>query len=248
VTARAIRLVAFDLDDTVWPTASVIMRAVKQWYAFLQDVAPAVTEKFSQAELGALMKAAPPEMSHDLTASRKYATRVACEESGVNPEGVVEPAFAEFAAWRSQVDDLIFCDVLPCLAQLQAKHPSVQLCAVTNGNSDISKTVLQPAGLSFSVRSEDVGKKKPDPAPYLKACELAGCGPDEVLFVGDNPVDDIAGAQHLGMRTVWINRKGVSWAEQATNVPAGVVPDEELPTLEKLPELISKWNIEAPRL
>merc|ERR1712048_603260 len=106
------------------------------------------------------------------------------------------------------------------------------MCAVTNGNSDVSRTSLKHAGLAFSVRSEDVGKKKPDPAPYMKACELAGCVPGEVLFVGDNPVDDIAGPQALGMRAVWLNRKGTSWAEEAKNLPSHVHPDAELPSLE----------------
>jgi putative hydrolase of the HAD superfamily len=182
--------------------------------------------------------------AHDLTAARKKATQLACEASGVSPDDIVEPAFSEFASWRSSVDDLLFPDVTQALLSLQQNHPTVQLCAVTNGNSDISQTALSPV-LSFSVRSEDVGAKKPDPLPFLKACELAGCLPEECLFVGDNPVDDVAGAQALGMRTVWVNRKETTWHEQADGVPHGVTPDAEVTSLAQLVSLVTSWNAEA---
>ena len=48
---RTTRLVAFDLDDTLWSTAGVIMRAVNNWYDFLKRQSPAVTDKFSLNDL-----------------------------------------------------------------------------------------------------------------------------------------------------------------------------------------------------
>jgi putative hydrolase of the HAD superfamily len=68
------------------------------------------------------------------------------------------------------------------------------------------------------------------------------------LFIGDNPVDDVVGAQALGMRTVWVNRKGTPWEEQADGVPKGVTPDAEMTSLESLPALVAQWNDEAARL
>ena len=49
----------------------------------------------------------------------------------------------------------------------------------------------------------DTGKRKPSKIPFLKAIEKIGVEPSNVLFVGDWPERDIAGAKALGMRTAF---------------------------------------------
>jgi len=51
--------------------------------------------------------------------------------------------------------------------------------------------------LSFTISNEDVRFAKPDPEIYLKAMELAGVQPDEMLVLEDNP-HGIAAAQGSG--------------------------------------------------
>ena len=41
----------------------------------------------------------------------------------------------------------------------------------------------------------DVGVSKPAAAPFLSACERSGFEPLDVVMIGDNPRDDIAGAK-----------------------------------------------------
>lgn len=53
----------------------------------------------------------------------------------------------------------------------------------------------------FVVTADDTGKKKPHRAPFELALSRLGVGPSEVLFVGDNPGRDMAGAKRMGMRT-----------------------------------------------
>ena len=53
--------------------------------------------------------------------------------------------------------------------------------------------------------SEEVGVAKPDPAIFQRALGAIGAQPAETLFVGDNPVADIGGAQQLGMLTAWVH-------------------------------------------
>ena len=45
--------------------------------------------------------------------------------------------------------------------------------------------------------------KKPAPQPFKKALREMGVEPSEVIFVGDNPDRDVAGARALGMKTAW---------------------------------------------
>jgi putative hydrolase of the HAD superfamily len=50
---------------------------------------------------------------------------------------------------------------------------------------------------------EDVGERKPSPAPFLAALEHFGVAPQEAVMVGDWPERDISGAAQLGMTTVF---------------------------------------------
>ncbi len=53
------------------------------------------------------------------------------------------------------------------------------------------------------VTFEDTGRRKPDPAPFLRALEELGIAPAEALMVGDWPERDMVGAGRLGIRTVF---------------------------------------------
>jgi len=50
---------------------------------------------------------------------------------------------------------------------------------------------------------EDTGKTKPHPAPFRKAIQKLRIPAEKILFVGDNPHRDIAGAKAVGMKTAW---------------------------------------------
>ena len=59
----------------------------------------------------------------------------------------------------------------------------------------------------FDVRltSGDVGYIKPHPAIYHEALKQLDTPPDQAIFVGDRPANDIAGANNAGMISVWLN-------------------------------------------
>ena len=56
--------------------------------------------------------------------------------------------------------------------------------------------------LDAAVFSSEVGRRKPDPAIFLRALELLDVRPEEALFVGDRLYEDVRGAAALGMATV----------------------------------------------
>jgi 2-haloacid dehalogenase/putative hydrolase of the HAD superfamily len=61
--------------------------------------------------------------------------------------------------------------------------------------------------VEFVVTSESVRSYKPAPQIFLHALDRLGCRPEEVLYVGDTPEDDIVGAKGVGMRAAWVNRR-----------------------------------------
>jgi len=65
-----VRLICFDLDDTLWPCAPVIRAAEQACYDWLARHTPRLTERYSLGDLRAhRMKLAgeQPHIAHDLT-------------------------------------------------------------------------------------------------------------------------------------------------------------------------------------
>jgi putative hydrolase of the HAD superfamily len=58
--------------------------------------------------------------------------------------------------------------------------------------------------ISLLMSSERVGIRKPDPAIFIEAARELGLPAHDCWYVGDHPVNDIAGASRAGMRAVWL--------------------------------------------
>ncbi len=70
--------------------------------------------------------------------------------------------------------------------------------------------------------SETFGGKKPDRAIFEAAAAHLGVTPARILFVGDNPVVDILGAQAAGMKAAWLHRNQ-PWPEELAGQPDFVI-------------------------
>ena len=62
------------------------------------------------------------------------------------------------------------------------------------------------------VTSARCGYRKPHPAIYRAALDLAGTAPGETLMVGDNPSADVRGAEGAGLHAVLLDRDGAAGA------------------------------------
>ena len=94
------------------------------------------------------------------------------------------------------------------LAQLNERQ--VPWGIVTNG-SPSQHGKCREAGLDklagFIIVSEEAGYRKPDPRIFRDALEATGlANPEQVMFVGDNPLADIDGAKRFGMKAAWVRR------------------------------------------
>jgi 2-haloacid dehalogenase len=103
----------------------------------------------------------------------------------------------------------------------------LELVALTNSSSDAANTQIENAGLDpflqrvFSV--EEVGRFKPNPAPYRHVAETLGISIDEMLMVAAHDWD-CAGALAAGADAAFIKRPGVVWG-LANKPPDLVFPD-----------------------
>ena len=114
------------------------------------------------------------------------------------------------------VDELVesirfsaYPDVVPALGMLRDR--GLRLIAVSNWDCSLPR-VLEGCDLEGmldgTITSAGAGARKPDPAIFAAALELAGCGPDEAVHVGDTAEEDVAGARAAGIRPLLIDRRG----------------------------------------
>ncbi|HET8593305.1 MAG TPA: HAD-IA family hydrolase, partial [Solirubrobacterales bacterium] len=80
-------------------------------------------------------------------------------------------------------------------------------------NWDVSlPRVLERCGIADlidgTVTSAEIGARKPDPAIFRAALELAGASSAEALHVGDTAEEDLNGAAAAGIRALLIDRGG----------------------------------------
>lgn len=102
-----------------------------------------------------------------------------------------------------------FPDAAPALAELRGL--GLRLVCVSNWDVSLPD-VLERCGLDGAldgvVSSAQAGVRKPDPAIFAPALELAGCAPAEALYVGDTPAEDLAAARAAGIPALLIDRAG----------------------------------------
>jgi HAD superfamily hydrolase (TIGR01509 family) len=138
----------------------------------------------------------------------------------------------------------LFPDTIPALQTLRAVRPNVTLAIVSNTaiQPDIVDFYLAECGLDrlvgFRVLSSEVGWRKPHPAIYAAALAQAGVRPEEALFVGDRPVEDVAGPKRLGMRAVLCRFDG-----DAEPLPSWATPDAVVPDLLSLFRLLGEPGV-----
>jgi HAD superfamily hydrolase (TIGR01509 family) len=105
---------------------------------------------------------------------------------------------------------------------------------VSNIDDDYLDPMIERAGLAELLddwtSSEEARSCKPHEAIYRVACAKAGgIAPERVLFVGDSPEQDIAGARALGMTTALFREEGAP--PPGSGVGARGEPHHEIATL-----------------
>ena len=202
-----IRLICFDLDDTLWPCHAVIRAAEAECYDWLDREAPRLTSRYTPEQLREHRLATGrqhPEFAHDLTEVRLRSLAVLLEEEGYRVS-LAQRASDVFRAARNRVTP--YDDVIDALAMLRESYT---LVSVTNGNSQIEYTPLHQS-FDHSLTAAEVGAAKPHPAIFHAASQSSGVPLDAFLHVGDDPMRDVQAARELGLPTVWVNRDSREW-------------------------------------
>lgn len=233
-----VKAVLFDLDDTLWPITPVIKRAEAVLFEWLTENAPGVVQQFtieSLRERRRLLLEANPRFQIDLRALRHAGLVEAFTHVGEDL-AKVDLALEIFSEARNTVT--LFDDVLPGLHVLSNR---VALGSVSNGVADL-ETIGIAHFFQASVAAFSFGCAKPDPSIFHAACETLGVAPEEAVYIGDDPVIDVEGAQKAGLRAVWLNRPGL---EPEKSLPDHICPDAVCATLYELDQWLTQRIIVA---
>ena len=224
-----VRVVTFDLDNTLWDVGEVMRRAEQQMRSWLDIEAPEYSQQFDQEAILLLRKqivAADPSLRHDLSALREEVLFQAISHCGYAPAAarvLAKNAFLRF--FEARHDVVYFNGALEVLETLAAHY---QLGALTNGNANVEKLGLDRY-FSFAFSSADLGASKPAPEMFRAALDHCGAQPRQGIHIGDHLIDDIRGADSVGMYTIWVNHAQDSLPGDAQEPTSTVNCLQELP-------------------
>jgi FMN phosphatase YigB (HAD superfamily) len=72
-----------------------------------------------------------------------------------------------------------------------------------------------------SLNAGQIGAAKPERRCFERLAHELKARPGEILYVGDDPLLDVAAARAAGCRTAWMNRRSLDWPQDLA--PADLV-------------------------
>lgn len=214
----AIRAVLFDLDNTLThrdlTVEAYAQYLIKCYQSSLQDIDLAkILALIHQIDCGGY-----PQKEHlthpSIAASVAHA--LLQQLTWIQP-----PSLAELTQFW--FENFARCAVaMPGAAELLEKlKPHYILAVVSNGGHQSRLQILQGLGfLDYFVEvisSERAGSLKPNADIFLYSCAQLGLTAEQCLFVGDHPINDIQGAQQVGMQALYL--EGFHQSDIVLDVP-----------------------------
>lgn len=239
-----INAVLFDFDDTLvdWSqqannNGEIYRRHVNNVYDYLRETAVALPDRdaFFQGYRNAIIHAWQE-------AKKTWA--------GVNFVAIWQQTLATFDlhmtpqqldtllqvfAWQPVPGVVLYPDTIETLATLRAR--GYKLGLVTNSMMPMWMRDIELAAYHlldyFDARatSGDVGYMKPHPAIYQHVLQQLGVPPQQAVFVGDRPENDIAGANELGFVTVLMSPPHLNHEDTAVQPHFIIKQLRELPPI-----------------
>ena len=204
-----IRLITFDLDDTLWDARPALLAGEAAQRSYLSTRFPSLSlDLISQEILSNVRQALlyeQPDLVHKISLFREAFIKRLLQSQGVRDDEstiAASEAFAAFISHRHEVS--LFANAKSVLTCLRQRY---QIGALTNGNADVRKTEIGEH-FDFAWRAEEFGVSKPHPGFFHAAFAHAGVNPEEVIHIGDCHHNDVEGAVAAGATAIWFKPGG----------------------------------------
>lgn len=239
----ALRLVTFDLDDTLWPQDPVVGRANAAMAEESRRVgAASIGADDVAAEMRAIRHSLPTKISY--SELRRQGIAKVFERAGSTPSSADALAASIFEAWlrarHDAAEDLLFEGVVGALASIRSDHPDAVVGAITNSRvNPFAVPSLAPL-FDFTVSGEDANiflHRKPSPVIFEFALERAASlsgkwaasdlRGNSWVHVGDDLPNDVGAAADAGARSVWIADDGAAVGTTEGRSYSTATPEEQ---------------------
>lgn len=221
-----IRAVLFDLDETLFDRTTSIERYMRSFY-----------ERYARRAAGyPVFYARFIELDRHGYGDRAKSFRTLIREFALPI--TLDKWMADFPreAWG---ESQCFPDAYDVIDAFRGR--GCKLGIITNGSSASQRAKIRATKLDERVDvilvSGEEGIHKPAPELFLRATEQLQVSPEACLFVGDNPVADVLGAQGAGMQAAWVERY-MPWPAEHT---------QTCHTIDTLTDLLTLplWDVQA---
>jgi putative hydrolase of the HAD superfamily len=124
------------------------------------------------------------------------------------PDACFAELFSHFArpeAWTC------YPDVGSALPRLRGAGYHLAVCSNFDARlNSVMAGLPELAPIELRIISSEVGYRKPSPRFFEALVRAAGCAPAEILFIGDDPMSDVAAARNSGLAALQIDHHDAS--------------------------------------
>ncbi|EKN4605567.1 HAD family hydrolase [Vibrio parahaemolyticus] len=235
-----LKAIFFDMDETLCGTSQADKAAGQKFAAWIQQTYPQVSDPqaFLQRYLQGVYKKLNAEFPQlvallpDENAFRCGLIQTILAENGIHIDSEQAQQAQHYFDSARMGAFTFFPGVKEMLTDLR-KH--YKLVVITNGPIFSQHPKLKATQMDEWVDHIIVGGEEPEEKPaasiFQKALNLVDVKPEEALHIGDSLAADIAGANNMGILSVWVNATGAS-------NPTEITPNFEIRETVELKEIL----------
>ena len=127
---------------------------------------------------------------------------------------------------------------IPVLKEI--KNMGIKTALITNGTPELQYFKIKSLDMEDCfdevIVSGETPYEKPDERIFQLMAEKLGIKTEEMLYIGDHPLNDIDGSRNAGCVPVWVKTTG-TWI-----FPEVEKPELQVETVEEIPQLIKSIN------
>lgn len=208
----SIKVVFFDLDNTLWDFEKNSRLAMKELYderIKALDKSGAGYSKFMD-----MFEAINEDLWEDYRCGRvtkeelrKLRFYKSLKNLGIDDKLFAEEIEGKYVSGTASKPNLVD-NALDVLKFYKGKY---RLGIITNGFIEAQEVKMKSSNIKsyfdYIIVSENAGYNKPDRRIFDFALKTAGINSSEAVFVGDEYDVDMLGAQNAGIKGIWFNRK-----------------------------------------
>lgn len=232
------RAVAFDIDGTLYPSLGLYLRNLGFGLRHRRVLGHFSRVRHELHSL-AMNETSRRDLPRDLGGFRSLQARLLAQRTGMGPDEardwVERVMYGELEDFFDRI--ALFPGVVEALSAFE--RAGLRLAALSDFPAPRK---LERIGLArffeVAMSSEESGMLKPAPEPFLDLCGRLGLEPADVLYVGNSPLLDIAGAHGVGMDAAL---RGSVSVKRLLREP--YTPRDHRPRQDRHPDLVfSDWK------